>query len=1166
MQPKAFDLCTSDIFGRYLIEASAGTGKTYSLEHLVLRFIVEAQVPVDRILIVTFTKAATAEIKERVHKVLRRISRAMSSGEELKDKTEAAMVQMWHKDGRDSLLRINQALEAFDDACVQTIHSFCQKMLTEFNFTRAGDYDVSVGADLGLERVVIEEFLRKEAVKLSPEDAQKLLSLGCFETILCKLAEAGDTIDIKCCPELQGPIDPKANESEEQTRLRLLLAGILERFVQEAPKRLEAFEKQASVMSFSSLLVQMYRLVMNNPALVEKIRRRFDAVLIDEFQDTDSIQYGIFKTLFLPDNLKDGPKSVFFVGDPKQAIYGFRMAELSTYLKARAQLLEKNSESVLELKKNFRSTPALVEAINQIFSGQEKSHFLNEELTFTPAQFGSSAAPLVRKIGNVLHPIPVVSFWLQPQDSVLSADDARRLQANRVAQDIANLLADGNVYIKRETIVDGQVRRSRLLKAGDIALLVRNRNNANLIVDALAERGIRASVSGEGDVFQKPEALEIAAVLSAMNNPMDRKLLNSARATRMWGRTMAEIRDAADTLGVADRELIVECAKRFDIAGPSAALNYLQNQAKTSLRLLCVNQGSTVLENYAHIIELLQAQYVRLKTLGAVARWFEKEISSQAAPGDERKLRSVADDNVVKIETVHSSKGLEYPLVYIPWASDMSASSKEKSYFFREDVQEDGKSFKKALFYTASVSNKEHAPTAQRDTEERVRLAYVAMTRASSRLVVSLVYPTKREALKNLMNGYVQGLMGQESYGPMKVDQVDELVRARLRDIQTEISSKDWMSTVNPQDFGENLILSEDFKKPQSWVEVTDDVDTHVTEIKADDACEPLNALPAGHLYSTWARSSFTSIAGELTSSHEVFGEHEGQENVVETNEDAVEAAVNLQPAQTDESETGSIEPLRFFRGADVGDWLHKLFESLFNSGRETDSDFIRQSIDHRLCRAIFMQGKSQEDYQAVAQLAFDMVESVVNCDLLAPTNGKQAFRFNALTQGNRVNEMPFLLSVKNKFLTTSVLMENLQKAGLFFNGEGGAKLTGYLTGAIDMVMFARGKYWIVDWKSNYIGDGTPASYTQRAMIEEIDHKHYRLQYVIYLLALKRHLVSVAGIAQRDVWNHIGGAMYVFLRGVDRNQLLDENGNRNGVYVDCPKKAVDVLDQLLEGK
>ena len=1164
MQPKNFDLCTSNIFGRYLIEASAGTGKTYSLEHLVLRFIVEAKVEVDRILIVTFTKAATAEIKERVRKVLQRMSKALTNGEALKDKSEAAMVEMWTKDGRDALGLINRALEAFDDASVQTIHSFCQKMLTEFNFTRAGAYDVTVSADTGLADVVIDEFLRTETAKLSPEDAQAVLNWGCFSTILSKLAEAGDTIDIKELPELAAlkdtdvSIEEATEDNQTLTRAQL---EVLARFVELAPKRLEALEKEAGVMSFSSLLVQMYRLVMTKPDLVEKIRHRFDAVLIDEFQDTDSIQYGIFKTLFLPENRQEGPKSVFFVGDPKQAIYGFRMAELSTYLKARQELLDADPESVLELKKNFRSTPALVATINEVFSGGAGSHFLNEDLAFTAAEYGSSAAPLVRRIGNVLYPIPTVSFWLHPGEKI-DSDTARQLQADRLAQDIANLLVDGNVYIKRDTVVNGVHRKYRLLRPGDIALLVRKRTNVDIIIDALAARGIRAAVSGIGDVFQTPEALEVAAILSAMDDPLNRKLLNTARATRLWGRTMHEIRDMADTQGVADRQLLTECAKRFTVAGPSAALNFLQDSVQTAERLLSVNQGFSILENYAHIIELLQAQFARLKTLGAVVRWFESQIAAGSGGDEDRKLRSVIDDNVVKIETVHSSKGLEYPLVYIPWASDMTANNKDKSVFFQEDVEVNGDILKKALIFSTEKSVSDHQPTKDRDTEERVRLAYVAMTRASSRLVVSLTYADSN-AKANLTNGYLQGMMAVRGFEQTGKD-IAPLIEKRLQEIQSKVCSRDWSDTVNPDDFGEGLVLSEDFKRADAWVEVTGDVDTGHTQIQSGEAVE-LKALPAGSLYPDWARSSFTSIARGLGSGAHGIVDYEGQERVIETDEDvAGDLVFTPVVAEPEETQAGNNE-LRFFRGADVGDWLHKLFEARFNAKTQEEVDDVVNSIDRRLKRALFMQSKSEEEFAAVEKLVVNMLDSVVNSDVLPLTSDFSAFKFNDLTSENRTNEMPFLLSVKNRHLTTPVLLETLKKAGLELEGDAVTRLTGYLTGAIDMVMFAQGKYWVVDWKSNFIGNGAPEDYTQQAMQDEIDRKHYRLQYVIYLLALKRHLITVACIPEEEVWDHIAGAMYVFLRGVDADQTMDENGKRNGIFIDCPREAVDALDKLLEG-
>lgn len=1189
MSDNVFDLCSSPIVGRYLIEASAGTGKTYSLEHLVLRFVVELGVSIDRILIVTFTNAATAEIKERVRTLLQRMAKALTQMKQtedaqvedfLKDKTEAKMVRNWISEDKDPLEMIARALDSFDDASVQTIHSFCQKMLTEYNFTRGGSYDVTYGPDTGLDEVVIDEFVRREAAELNSEDAKILLESDVFAKVLPKLVQIGDTVREIHFPEEDE--EPKTDFKNAKAQLdyeakmnrRRVILPLLKRFVKEAPARLAELERQTGVMSFDALLIQMYRLVNTNTELVEKIRKRFDAVLIDEFQDTDSLQYGVFRELFLPKDKHQGPKSVFFVGDPKQAIYSFRMAELSTYLQARRELLEADPKSILQIKKNFRTTKPVVAAVNAVFKdeSQNNSHFLTEELKFSEADFGSSAAPLVRRIGNKLYPIPAVSFWLNP-DGELPAGDARELQAKRVAQDIAKLLAKGDVLIKRDSIVDGEKRSYRQLKPGDIAILVRQRTDAGIIVDELARRGVRAAISGTGDVFATEEALEIAAVLNAMAEPLNRKVVNTARATRLWGRTMAEIRDQADTLGVTDRELIQTCAQRFASAGPSAALMHLQEAAQTAQRLLPVTQGASVLENYGHIIELLQAQFARLKTLGAVLRWYEDRVDKLDGDDDAseaRKLRVATDENVVKIDTVHSSKGLEYPVVYIPWGCDMRHIRGESSVLFQEEILEDGSLKKNISLYSEKVSVKGgHQETYERNTQERVRLAYVAMTRASSRLVVSLVYTTTPSyARENLFNGYVQGITGcQDLPGNMKLrDFVPGVLHQRLAEIQHEVGNAFAENIpVNPDDFGQNLSLSDDFKQPEAWVQITNDVDTSETIVQTASPSTQLTAPAQGHLRADWVRSSFTSIASGLHSAEGEVTEYEGQERVVETDESVSHTSIAVLPETDAEQPVFDTDALSFFRGADVGDWLHKLFETMFNRGDQDQLEKTLASVRGRLSYALFMQGKTQEEFDAVADLVERMITGVVNGELLPQTADDEAFALKSLSNDLRVNEMPFLLSVDNPKLTTKVLLQKLKKAGLNFDADSMSQLSGYLTGAIDMVMFAQGKYWVVDWKSNFIGKGTPKDYTQEAMLEEIERKHYKLQYVIYLLALKRHLVTVAGIAPEEVWDHIGGAMYVFLRGVDADEVLDADGQRNGVFIDCPRNAVDLLDDLLKG-
>ncbi len=1163
--PREFDLCTSEIVGRYLIEASAGTGKTYSLEHLVVRFLVELNVPIDRILIVTFTKAATAEIRERVRQLLRKMSKTLSANEPLTDSTEAQLVQMWKSKGWEPLERIHRALDGFDDASVQTIHSFCQKMLSEFNFTRGGAYDLNYGTDPGFADAVVEEFIRCKAPELPAEAALQMLEWKSLGETLKKYCETEPSIEAVVFPEDDVLDNEKA--TEEQQHMQRVLGPVFKSFIQYAPKRMKELQTRAGFMSFSTLLTEMHRLVHEAPTLVERIRARFDAVLIDEFQDTDSIQYGIFKTLFLPEDKTQGPASVFFVGDPKQAIYGFRMAELATYLKARDDLVKADSNALLELKRNFRSTPGIVSAVNAYFNGVDgKSAFLNPKLEFHPTLAGSGSQPLVRKVGDKLHPLPVVSFWMNPPtEDAISADDARAFQARRVAEDIALLLAKGDVWIKRDAEVNGCRVKSRPLKAGDIAILVRKRNNASLIMDELSARGIRSMLQEDRDVFDEPEALEIAALLEAMVDPFNRRVLNTARATRLFGRTMHEIRDAADTLGVQDRALVEECAQRCQDVGPAAAFMHLMRQTQTEERLLPVNGGLSVLENYSQIVEILQQHFIRIKTLGGLQRWYAQELTSKKGDtADERKVRTVSDENVVRIETIHASKGLEYPVVYVPWTSDMLFNSKARTSFFLADQEVNGRTIKTAHVYAEPTSVKDQEVLYQREIEEGVRLAYVALTRASSRLVVSMSFATTK-AKANIQNGYMQGLCADDFAAKTKVkaDQVNGWLLARLEEIKKAVDDSNPLESFKPDVFGEGLSL----ERPASLVEITQTPSEAKTIVRVPEFVSQLSAPESSAVYPDWYRSSFSSISKKLFGARHQADEYEAEESVVETQEmhEIAESSSAIEEEGLEARNAGAETILSFFKGAEVGNWLHQLFEDVFNSPDDSHRNQILTALPERLKKAYFMHARSEEEIQAAADLTTNMVENVLEAVVLPTEGGFGDFRFKDLELSARQNEMDFVLSAKNSNLTMRSMLRTLAENGIGLGNVQTERLNGYFTGAIDMVMYAHDRYWVVDWKSNFIGSGVGADYTAQNMKEEIDRKNYRLQYVIYLLALKRHLKAVLGLSEDEVWNHIGGALYVFMRGIDKKDKINANGMRNGLYRDCPRAAVDALDRLLEG-
>ena len=421
---KEFNVIDSPLCGRKLIEASAGTGKTYSLIHIVLRLIVEERIPIERLLLVTFTKAATAELKMRVREILIRAQQAYedSRDEDTRyDPTLIALIKKWREAEIDPTV-FQDAIDRLDDASICTIHSFCQKMLEEHKFSSSEGFDFEIGDDSDLRQEVIEAFLR-EALTLSDNDEFKKLLLDTkpWEEILNALNSAPKNATVKLFDDLlfidqkTGQHDKKEwKETQDQKSLEESLRLLLRRFIEKAPEALKRKKRESGIRSFNDLLLDMYE-ELDNRAFVERVQSRYDGILIDEFQDTDPIQYTIFKRLFLAEDSR--AKSVFFVGDPKQSIYRFRNADINTYLAAQADIGE-----IYELKKNYRSCPSLIEGINRFFT-ESATPFLDAGMGYCAISAGSNKGPLLLKKGDSFEALPTFEIWTKEKAALNPTGD-----------------------------------------------------------------------------------------------------------------------------------------------------------------------------------------------------------------------------------------------------------------------------------------------------------------------------------------------------------------------------------------------------------------------------------------------------------------------------------------------------------------------------------------------------------------------------------------------------------------------------------------------------------------------------------------------------------------------------------------------------------------------
>ena len=437
----AFDAVTTPLDGELVIEASAGTGKTWSLTRIVLRLVVEKGMPIGRILLVTFTKAATAELAARMKELL---TAALSAVRGETDAGEfAPFLAAWAAQGvtaETAAKRLSAAVDNYDDAAVYTIHSFCQRMLRDCVFSQGGNFDVTPGDTTPWVKQTVDEFLRREVRAAESNEVKRRLLAGEWETILKKLA----VLPTQKSPDLRlksdvVPAKKKKGVTDEDEATQIALQAALKRFIAQAPKRFAGLKHEAGIEGFDDMLTAMEAALANDD-FAAVVRGRFDAVLIDEFQDTDSLQYSIFRRLFM--TVPEHPGTLVFVGDPKQSIYSFRSSDVAVYNAA-----VKDVGHTLQLTANWRSHPMLVAAVNAFFAETEgRRPYLTEAIRFSPVEGKAAKAPLMKDGA----PLPVFEIWTT--DAVgrcTSAGASDMMEAEWAAEDMANLLTGGTTMDDR---------------------------------------------------------------------------------------------------------------------------------------------------------------------------------------------------------------------------------------------------------------------------------------------------------------------------------------------------------------------------------------------------------------------------------------------------------------------------------------------------------------------------------------------------------------------------------------------------------------------------------------------------------------------------------------------------------------------------------------------
>jgi len=1158
--------------GVTLIEASAGTGKTFSIAMLVLRFVVEKKISIEQILVVTFTNAATQELKARIRRRLQDLRNYLLNPE-LSEGLDDAFMQWADEivDRDEAISLLTQALAAIDSAAIFTIHSFCQRMLRQFALESGQLFDAELMANQDdLQLALAEDYWRQQMYDASQLRASLLASsfstpralVGSIKNIHSGMVIVPEKQDIdqlisqieKNCSALATSLEQLvikplseliSNEpayfkdaflaafsgmqravaswiSGDNTGIPLQALGQLsfdqllnhalngskfrktklltaeERkltFFKEAgvselrvldevllqveqlgiSLRLGLFEylennldskKDAlNVLSYDDLISRLAKAIKGSDNLLcSSLQRQFSVALIDEFQDTDQQQWDIFSQVY------NSPKHyLYLIGDPKQAVYKFRGADIYSYLDAK-----KTAKYSYTLKNNFRSAAALLESINFLYS-KSATPFLIEGIPYHPVNPGSPDE-VNSPVGN--HGL--VLWYLE--DNPNHKEGFWGSGAAREA--IRTAVVNETVLLLQKSQTDGT-----LLRPSDIAILVRGNEEAANYQWALQQSRVPAVINSKRSVFDSEEAHYLQQLLTAIERPAD---LNRLRQCLVlpWFDLDGQAFDALCRDDFKLQQYVTEFQdfqQRWQDSGLMAMMRSLLNRYQILQVLSRDESAERRISNLQHLLEVIQ-QVVLEERLDPhkTHEWLTQTIQGENR-GEGTELRLEQDHNAVNIVTIHSAKGLEYPVVFAPelWYErpDKSSPAKDEVVICHKQGELIADLGSKQL-----IENFEQAQFEQQ--AEDLRLLYVAITRAASRCYMP--WATVRTLKQDNQSAFAYLLEPHDG----------DSWQSRLSNLTKSVDSIEFAVIPSEQ---EALVL-----------DTTQKTNTLVAKIATRE------------IKQEWRMSSYSSLA--YLSQHEYELPQDKSQEPLDTEEALPEPTVEILP-----------------KGAHTGNVLHDLLENnSFALLSELDGD--KQDYDAYLA----LRDKSCIRHGLVleteAEVALDkLLVSSVQAPLDVNDND---FALAKIPDSDCLKEMAFYYSV-NQLQTTAIneLLANQSS----YQPLSMRQLSGQLTGFIDLICRYQGRYYVMDYKSNSL-PGYDAASVQSAMQQH----NYGLQYFIYSLVLHHYLQQ--RLPDYDYDKQFGGVRYLFLRGMDKAQPMQ------GVFVDKPAlEIIEGLESILSG-
>ncbi len=1193
--------------GIHLIEASAGTGKTYTITSLFLRLIAEGAASIDEIVAVTFTNAATAELKDRVQQRLVRATEGLRAQTSVPGDTLIEHLRQL-PDQPTVLRRMEAALRGADRAAIMTIHGFAARMLAQHAFESGVREDTElIGDDRGILYDIVTDFWSSHVAPLPREQFALIQGVVTHRSLASVARTVAGAFEVPLAtplekPDLAGAIErwrsiraatQIAYQEMSSELLELLLSSValnrnkyriasiekdavslngyfsspgsvavdypdldkgrwtssgvkaatkkghqtpshalldvLEDFrtaceelaakasefaaylrgklALEVEQRLTEEHEELGTQSFDGLLVSLCRALRrtgSGPRLARAIRRRFSVALIDEFQDTDKTQYEIFRRVYQP---APDSSALYLIGDPKQSIYRFRGADVHTYLAAG----EDAASAVWTLNTSYRSSPSLIQAQNVLW-GRLRRPFAMPQIAYEPIQPRPGAEDRLRdSSGNCPPALRIL---------LCENGDPLRLSACEVAR-----LLDSKLSI------DGAPVTPK-----NIAVLTRTNKQASQVQELLRELEVPAVMHGDRSVFEAPEALELRRILRALAEPSQRHLCRAALATRAMGVLSDELGQMQE-----DAELLELWTGRLRAFGDlwrsrgvAHALEALAEMLDLTARTLRDVDGERKMTNFRHLLELLNEAEVseHLGTVGLL-RFLDSAIASptgHAMAAEARQVRLESDEDAVTLTTAHKSKGLEYDIVVLP---SVGADEKEFPMSAARYHDPDCDSAERIEVRSPRASEEASLHVAwarQEELEEALRVGYVALTRS------------RHQVIAVHQGGSQFSPLGWFLHEPSLPEEIQRAVRQgfkelsnaqRENDLERLVTDSEGVIEVSRGDSHDDLACAPRYARPG------------LTGVSISPP-KTLPYIPQGLRTSSF--SAMTRTSGSLSRQA-----REGRDV------DEVDQELDLS-GQAGEGGTGQLGAERvvladFPRGARSGDALHAILERV--PMKEGTVDQRRSIVVDELQK----RGFDADHESAVSEAIEDLLSSL---------------RLLDLDRENRIPEMEFNLRIgeANTLLSGGMLRRALMgtEADPYLSPGyltrvrdlGFGAFHGFLRGFIDLVFLADQRLYVVDYKSNFLGE-TYADYAPRYLQYAMEDHHYLLQGLLYAVAVHRYGQQRISGYRYDA--HFGGVIYAFLRGVPpRCQAPLDTRETPGIYRFFPSEALlESLSKTLSG-